>query len=200
MRHYSIFFIILFLTSFAYSKPAKMIFIEQIYQLYESNLQSNQNNHKRNIVWLEESLKLPNRHPSQAIIITEEWSEYRKYKLLLRFHIHFLLTREYMKWGWQFDKKTFVFYNREWAEEILESLKIAKTRYEIADHYWKETLKWSEAAYDQMLHIGWEKIEDLNYQIQNDIYEYDLGEMIELRMQKADEKIKQIEDYLATLK
>ena len=67
------------------AKPQKMIYIEQVYRLYESNLLSNQTNYKRNIFWLENSLKLVNAHPSQAIIVTNTWEEYVKYKLLVIF-------------------------------------------------------------------------------------------------------------------
>ncbi len=178
------------------SKPSKMIFIEQIYKLFESNLHSTHTDHKRNIFWLENSLKLPNIHPSQAIVITNTWEEYVKYKILLRFHIHFLLTQEYVNWGWEFDKRDVVFYNMEWAEELKKSFEIARSRYKIAQYYWEETKKWSKLAYNKKSHIGWEKIEDLNYQIENNQFDYDYDEVIQLRLIKLDEKLKKIDDFI----
>lgn len=179
-----------------FSRPSKMIFIEQIYRLYEKNLHLNHTNHKRNIFWLENSLKLPNIHPSQAIIITETWQEYVKYKILLRFHIHYLLTKEYVNWGWEYDKRDIVFYNMEWAEEIKKSLAIAKSRYLVAQHYWEETKKWSKLADSKNIHIGWEQIEDLNWEIENDQYDYDYEIVISERLKNIDKKIKKINAFL----
>ena len=166
-----------------------MIFIEQIYKLYESNLHLTHTDHKRNIFWLENSLKLPNIHPSQAIIITQTWEEYVKYKILLRFHIHYLLTKEYVDWGWEFDKRDIVFYNMEWAEEIKKSFEIARSRYEVALHYWQETLNWSSLAASKNVHIGWEQIEDLIWEIENDQYDYDYQMIIKKRLADLDKKI-----------
>lgn len=177
-------------------KPAKLIFIEQIYNLYESNLHSTHTDHKRNIFWLENSIKLPNIHPSMAIVITETWEEYVKYKKLLRFHIHFLLTKEYVDWGWEYDKRDVVFYNMTWAEEIKESFEIARSRYETAKYYWNETKKWSAYAYNESVRIGWGQIEDLNWEIENHEFDYNYDEVIELKLQKLDEKIQKIDDYI----
>jgi len=177
-------------------KPTKMIFIEQIYRLYESNLHTTHTGHKRNIVWLENSLKLPNIHPSQAIVITETWEEYVKYKILLRFHIHFLLTKEYVEWGWEFDKRNVVFYNMEWAEELKKSFEIARSRYLVAKHYWEETRKWSELAYSKNFEIGWMQIEDLNWEIENNKFDYDYEEVIDLRLKGIDDKLKKIEEFM----
>jgi hypothetical protein len=179
-----------------YSKPSKLIFIEQIYKLYESNLHSQESEHKRNILWLENSLKLPNIHPSMAIVVTKTWPEYVKYKKLLRFHINFLLTKEYMDWGWEYDKRDVVFYNMEWADKIKESFKVARSRYELAKYYWDETKKWSKYAYDESTRVGWDQIEDLNWKIENDQFDYDYDIVIDLRLKKLDEKLKKIDDYM----
>jgi len=177
-------------------KPSRMIFIEQIYRLYESNLHTTHTDHKRNIFWLENSLKLPNIHPSMAIVVTNTWEEYVKYKILLRFHIHFLLTKEYVDWGWEYDKRDVVFYNMEWAEELKKSFAIAKSRYEIAKYYWEETKKWSKLAYGKQVHIGWEQIEDLNWEIENGEYDYDYGMIIEMRLEGIEKKLKKIEEFM----
>ncbi len=187
---------IIFFSISSFSKPTDMIFIEDIYSLYESNLHQSQNDHKRNIYWLENSLKLPNKSPLEAIVITNTWEEYIKYKLLLRFNIHFLLTKEYMSWGWQFDKKDVVFYNIEWAEDIKKSLEIAKNRYEVARHYWDQTKKWSQLAYSKNIYIGWEYAENLNYEIETDQFEYDYDDIIDIRIQSVEEKLKKIDFFL----
>lgn len=191
---------ILLCSFLAFTKPTKMIFIEQIYRLYESNLHTTHTDHKRNIFWLENSLKLPNIHPSQAIVITNTWEEYVKYKILLRFHIHFLLTKEYVDWGWEYDKRDVVFYNIEWAKDIKKSFEIAKSRYEIAKYYWQETKKWSKLAYSKKVHIGWEQIEDLNYEIENNKFDYDYDLIIDMRLKDLDRKIKIIDSYLNATK
>ncbi|HNZ26383.1 MAG TPA: hypothetical protein PLG34_02150 [Spirochaetota bacterium] len=179
------------------SKPTRMIFIEQIYRLYESNLHTTHTDHKRNIFWLENCLSLPNIHPSQAIVVTKDWEEYVKYKLLLRFHIHYLLTKEYVDWGWEYDKRDIAFYNIEWAKEIKNSFEIAKSRYLIARRYWEETKKWSNLAYGKKLHIGWEQIEDLNYEIENNLFDYDYDTIIDMRLKDLERKIKIVDSYLA---
>lgn len=192
--------IILFFTfltlNLIHSKPTKMIFIEQIYKLYESNLYLDQTDHKRNIFWLENALKLPNIHPSMAIVVTKTWEEYVKYKTLLRFHIHFLLTQEYMAWAWQYDKKDVVFYNIEWNEELKKSFEIARFLYEKARYYWSETKKWSKFAYEKKVNIGWDEIEDLNWKIENKKFEYDYDEVIDVRLKSLDEKLKKIDEFL----
>ena len=185
------------LSVLVFSKPTKMIFIEQIYKLYESNLNSRHTEHKRNIFWLENSLKLPNIHPSQAVVITNTWEEYVKYKILLRFHIHFLLTKEYVDWGWEYDKRDVVFYNIEWAEDIKKSFEIARSRYEIARYYWDETKKWSKLAYSKPIHIGWEQIEDLNYEIENNKFDYDYDLIIDMRLKDIERKLSIIDSFLS---
>jgi hypothetical protein len=196
MRKISIYFILLLTAFNIFSKPTRMIFIEQIYNLYESNLHDSAANHKRNIFWLENALKLPNIHPSMAIVITNTWEEYVKYKILLRFHIHYLLTKEYVDWGWEYDKRDVVFYNIEWAQDLKKSFEIAKSRYNMAKYYWDETKKWSKLAYSKKINIGWDQIEDLNYEIENNIYDYDYGMIIEMRLKGIEDKIKKIDDYI----
>ena len=196
MKKFIIIAILLFILIYISSKPTKMIFIEQIYHLYESNLHTTHTDHKRNIFWLENSLKLPNIHPSQAIVITKTWKEYVKYKILLRFHIHFLLTKEYVEWGWEYDKRDVVFYNMEWAEDLRKSFEIARSRYLLAKHYWEETKKWSSLAYSKNIEIGWGQIEDLNWEIENNEFDYDYDEVIESRLKGIDDKLKKIEDFM----
>ncbi len=197
MKKYIISIFVLLCLTYINPEPQKMIYIEQIYRLYESNLNATQTNYKRNIFWLENSLKLPHIHPTQAIVMTNTWDEYVKYKLLLRFHVLFLLTKEYMNWGWEYDKRDVVFYNIEWANELRESFGIAKHLYEQARFYWKETKIWSEQAYKIDKYIGWDQIEELNYKIENDEFDYDYEDMIELRLESINNKLKKIDDYLA---
>jgi len=185
------------LAVYVFPKPTKMIYIEQVYGLYESNLGSTHTDHKRNIFWLENSLKLPNIHPSEAKVITKTWEEYVKYKMLVRFHIHFLLTKEYTDWGWEYDKQDIVFYNMEWAEKIKKSFDIAKSRYNIAKKYWEETKKWSQITYKQSINIGWEQLENLNYSIENNEFDYDYGMIIDQRLQGLEKKLKKIDEYIA---
>ena len=131
-----------------------------------------------------------------AFVVTKTWKEYVKYKKLLRFNIHFLLTKEYVDWGWEYDKKNVVFYNMEWAEDLKKSFEIARSRYQIAKHYWQETKKWSTYAYEERIHIGWEQIENLNWKIENNKFEYNYDEIIELRLKSLENKINKIEDFL----
>ncbi len=196
MKRFYLFTIFIFTALGAFPKPTKMIFIEQIYRLYESNLNAGASDHRRNIFWLENALKLPNIHPSEAIVITNTWPEYVKYKILLRFHINFLLTKEYVDWGWQYDKQDVVFYNMEWAEDLKKSFEIARSRYEIAKYYWEQTKKWSKLAYSKKVHIGWEKIEDLNWQIENNQFDYDNVMVIDMRLKDLDDKLKKIDDFM----
>lgn len=178
------------------AKPQKMIYIEQVYRLYESNLLSNQTNYKRNIFWLENSLKLVNAHPSQAIVVTNTWEEYVKYKLLLRFHIYYLLTKEYVGWGWEYDKRDVVFYNAEWAQEIKNSFEIAKSRYDIAKHYWEKTKLYAQEINKINVHIGWEQIEDLAYEIDNRQFDYDYDDIIEMRLNSIENKLAKLDTFL----
>jgi len=191
--------IILFITISIFhvsAKPSKLIFIEQLYNLYEKNLMSNQTNNKKNIFWLENSLNLPNIHPSQAIVVTKTWEEYVKYKILLRFHIYYLLTKEYMGWGWEFDKRDVVFYNMTWAEDLKKSFELAKSRYLLAQHYWEKTKLYASEANKIDIVIDWVKIEDLAYQIDNEEFDYDYDTVIEMRLNSIEEKLKKIDDFM----
>lgn len=178
------------------SRPSKLIYIEQIYNLYEKNLIANQSNNKKNIFWLENSLNLPNIHPSQAIVVTSTWEEYVKYKILLRFHIYYLLTKEYMGWGWQFDKRDVVFYNMTWAEDLKNSFEIAKSRYEIALHYWEKTKLYASEANKINVYLDWAQIEDLAYKIDNDIFDYDYEIVIDERLKSIENKLEKIEEFM----
>lgn len=191
---------LLFFTLQVQPKPTNLIFIEQIYKLYESNLYTRHTEHKRNIFWLENALKLPNIHPSMAIIVTNTWEEYVKYKILLRFHIHFLLTKEYMGWAWQYDKQDVVFYNIEWAEDLKKSFGIAEYLYKQADYYWQETKKWSDLAYSKDIHIGWEQIEDLNWEIENGEFDYEYDTVIKMRLDDLARKQAKIDFYIENSK
>lgn len=189
-------FLLICSVSNIFAKPQKMIYIEQVYRLYESNLLSNQTNYKRNIFWLENSLKLVNIHPSQAIVVTNTWEEYVKYKLLLRFHIYYLLTKEYVGWGWEYDKRDVVFYNAEWAQEIKNSFEIAKSRYDIAKHYWEKTKLYAQEINKINVHIGWEQIEDLAYEIDNRQFDYDYDDIIEMRLNSIENKLAKLDTFL----
>jgi len=141
-------------------------------------------------------LKLPNIHPRMAIVGTNTWEEYVKYKLLLRFHIHFLLTKEYMSWAWEYDKRDVTFYNMEWAEDLKKSFDIAEKLYIKAKYYWDETKKWSELTYSKPVHIGWEQIEDLNWEIENGQFDYDYDTVIQMRLEGLRKKIDKIDEYI----
>lgn len=101
-----------------------------------------------------------------------------------------------MDWGWEYDKRDVVFYNMEWAEDIKKSFEIARSRYLVAKHYWDETKKWSKLAYSKNINIGWDQIEDLNWKIENDKFEYDYDEVIAARLKELDDKLKKIDDFM----
>ena len=81
-------------------------------------------------------------------------------------------------------------------QDIKNSFEIAKSRYDIAKHYWEKTKLYAQEVNKIDVHIGWEQIEDLAYEIDNEEFDYDYDTIIEMRLDSIENKLAKLETFL----
>jgi len=137
----------------------KLQFKEEFYKLYYLPSYYNKNDLKRNIVYLQIALKAAFDDPIRALIVPKTKQEYLKYKFLLKMHLNYLITKNYVMLGVRFDKFELRFYNKPYREDIIKSLDYARYYLETALIYWKQVLKY----YNEVLNSSYKRRLDLSY-------------------------------------
>ncbi|MFN4245339.1 MAG: hypothetical protein ACK4F9_04230 [Brevinematia bacterium] len=113
--------------------------MEDFFEIYNEWLYQDYDNISRNIYFLELAWILPFDHPIRALTPISNETHWQRYKLLIKMHIAILLTKNYLDFGKQFYKDNVYFYSKEYEKELLEG-------YDIAEAYFKSSLKWFEIA------------------------------------------------------
>jgi hypothetical protein len=135
----------------------RLIYKEQLYELYHVHLYQYPERIKENIYWLEQVQEADFANPLHALARIENEREWEWYRYLFSMHINLKLTELYLRWGSKYNKYQAYFYNYPWKEDNLESLEIAESLFEQARYYWSEAQRWSERAVD----FRWLSLEEI---------------------------------------
>jgi hypothetical protein len=135
----------------------RLIYKEQLYELYHVHLYQYPERIKENIYWLEQVQEADFANPLHALARIENEREWEWYRYLFSMHINLKLTELYLRWGSKYNKFQAYFYNYPWKEDNLESLAIAESLFEQARYYWSEAQRWSERAVD----FRWLSLEEI---------------------------------------
>ena len=79
--------------------------------------------------------------------------------------INLLIMRSYLKIGVRYDKRNLRWYDIEYAQDLLKSLKIAIEYYKYALPYWQKAVKYAKRASKIKLTTDLGKIESDRYSI-----------------------------------
>lgn len=153
----------------------RLIYREQLYELYHRHFVSYPERIGENVYWLEQSLRSDFANPLYALAEVESPREWQWYRYLFTMHINVLLTDLYLQWGAQYMKFEAYFYNAPWQRQNLESLDRAEELFEYARVAWEEAQRWSrEAAPIRFVHLeeiqAWE---DQHHRIRTGDLDYD---------------------------
>ena len=113
--------------------------------------------------WLEIALKSPFAPPIKAFVVPKTREQYERYKTILKMHLNYLMTQNYVYLASRFEKHYPVFFNKPYYKENLESLSIAKGFYQNALYYWYKVLEYSD-------HLDPEKISSFKEEHLTELY------------------------------
>jgi hypothetical protein len=135
------------------------------------------------------------RHPSQALVTVDTEDEYLKYRKLMFMHINIMIMRNYLKIGIRYDKKSIKFHDVSFANEINESLDIARKIYQEAIPYWEEAKRYAEESGQIKLTTKLSNIESERYRIITG--DLDFNKIINAHISKVDKKQEQLKNFVA---
>ncbi|MFP4330602.1 MAG: hypothetical protein ACOC45_00275 [Alkalispirochaetaceae bacterium] len=124
----------------------RLIYKEQLYELYHVHLYQYPERIKENIYWLEQAQAADFANPLNALARVENQREWEWYRYLFSMHVNLKLTELYLRWGSKYNKEEAYFFNYPFRDENLESLEIAESLFEEARYYWGEAQRWSREA------------------------------------------------------
>ena len=176
--------LLVLLPSFLQGK--KFYYLEEFYSLYYLSHHYQNNDINRNLFWLQRALRSPFAPPLQALVVPKTEKQYQHYKAIVKMHLHYLMTKNYIYLASRFEKHKPVFFNKPYAEQNLKSLKIARGLYKNADYYWQQTLLYCEQVKNKKINDITKLyfMEDTFYRIQTDELNY--GRVISRHLQKID--------------
>lgn len=171
-------------------------YLEDYYRLYGMKLYYNENSLRMNIVRLKTALNCKFRHPSQALVKVETEKEYLKYRKIMFMHINILIMKSYIRIGTRYDKKRIYFYDKDFAKDISESLKIADSLYREAIPYWNKAKRLASEASRIKITTKLSNIESERFTIMTKELNY--GRTINRDLKKLKIKQARLQNYLAT--
>ena len=165
----------------------RLLYREQLYELYHRHFTQTPERIAENVYWLEQALRSDFANPLNALATVENDREWEWYRYLFTMHIKVQLTDMYLQWGAQYMKMEAYFYNAPWQRQNLESLDRAEEYFRYACHYWEAAQRWSqEAAEFRFVHL--EEIqywEDEHHRIRTGKLDY--GTIIERHLDRVAE-------------
>jgi len=164
----------------------EVLYAEQFYRLYHSNLYAYPADFNENIWYLERALRADFANPLNALARIENPEQWERYRYLFYMHVNLELVKQYRLLAAEYDKRTAYFYNAPWKKQNLESLEYAESYYRAALYYWEEAVRWSAEAWD-LRRLPIERAEhwaDLNYRIEH--YDLDYGEIIGIDLERLE--------------
>jgi len=139
-----LFFVIIICTAFL--TGAKLKFKEDFFRLHYMPLKPDNPDYQRNLFWLQYAVSAPYAPPIQALVISKTPEMYEKYKILLQMTLFYHMAMNEIAVAARFDKHEPVFFNKEYAADIIQSLSYARVHYNNALSYWNEMVKYKTAA------------------------------------------------------
>ena len=165
--------LVLFATSNAVAY--KLIYKEQIYELYHVQLYQYPERIAENIHWIKLALRADFANPLYALAEIEHKRDWERYRYLFNMHLNLKLVELYLRWGSKYNKEQAYFYNYPWKQENLDSLIRAEDLFNRALRYWEEAQRWSDRAAELSL-VHLEEIQawaDESYRIQRGSLDYE---------------------------
>jgi hypothetical protein len=185
----------LILLSLPSQVQARRLYYAEEFYLYALNLYHTNPNLERNIRFMQWALQAPFDNQVRSLALIETEHDFRRYKALFRMHVNLLIIDSYLKLATRFDKQHVYFFNLWYAEELKESFTIARYFYQISYNYWEEAKKHAESAEEIPGRISIDFWEDEQYLIQTGELDYEL--IIDEHLQKLEQRLETVENYLA---
>ncbi len=153
----------------------RLIYREQLYELFHRQLTVRPLNPAENIVWLEQALAADFANPLYALVRVKNPRDHELYRALLTMQIHLLLVDQYLQWASLYFKFEAYWYNQPWREQNLESLDRAEDLLEIGLYYWEQARQQSDiAARFAFLYLeGAEQWQNRSHRIQTGQLDYE---------------------------
>jgi hypothetical protein len=152
----------------------RLIYKEQLYELYHVQFYQYPERIAENVRWLEMALDADFANPLYALAEIENRTEWDRYRRLFMMHVNLKLVELHLRWASKYNKRAAYFYNAPWRKDNLESLERAESLFTVALAYWEQALLWSERAWElQMVHL--EEIQmwaDENHRIETGELDY----------------------------
>jgi len=152
----------------------KLIYKEQLYELFRVQMYQYPQRIRENIYWLEQAMKADFANPLNALARIEDETDWERYRHLFRMHLNLKMVELYLRWASKYNKQVAYFYNAPWRDQNLESLDRAEHLMNQALYYWGEAQEWSSRAWElRQVHL--EEVQywaDENYRIATDELDY----------------------------
>lgn len=188
--------ILLILTLVSVSQAAgyRLLYKEQLYQLYHRHLYNYKERINQNIYYLEQVQRADFANPLYALEPIENNEQWRRYRDLFDMHISLLLVDQYLQLSSRYTKYNAYFYNYPWKEENIASLTIAREILAAARYYWQEAQTFSSAAWEQRAieNAGKSYWKDQNYRIEAGLLNY--AQIIDRHEQRIDNNIRTFQE------
>jgi len=152
----------------------RLLYKEQLYQLYHRHLYNYPHRILENIYYLERVQQADFANPLYAIVPIENEEEWRRYRNLFNMHIALLLVEQYLQLSSRYTKYHARFFNYPWREQNIEYLQKARAFLAPARHYWGEAQAFSASAWEQraVQGAGTSDWENRNYRIEQGLLYY----------------------------
>jgi hypothetical protein len=135
------------------------------------------------------------RHPSNALVKVETEEEYLKYRKLMFMHINIMIMRNYLKIGARYDKKNIKFHDVTFAQDIHDSLDIARSFYQEAIPYWEEAKRHANESSRIKITTKLSNIESERFRIITG--DLDFNKIINSHITGVNKKQEKLKDFLA---
>ncbi|NCN06027.1 MAG: hypothetical protein GW949_10405 [Spirochaetales bacterium] len=165
----------------------RILYKEQLWNLYHQQLYMYPLDIAENIHWLEQALRADFANPLYALSKIENPQEWEKYRYLFSMHINLTLVDLYLQWASKHMKFEPRFFNYPWREANLESFDKAQTLLEFALIYWDEAKRYSDMTqkFPWLFLTEVQYWEDENFRIQTGSLDY--AEIIQRHLSRLDE-------------
>lgn len=173
-------------------------YVEDYLELYRFGQYYHVKGMLKNIANLNYATKLKFRTPYKALCTIEDKKAYHKYRLIVFMHIHYLLTRNYLRIGAFYDKDRVRFHDVAFGEHLQKSLKIAKMWYKASQENWHKTIRYATRASKISVDLDCGYLETERHKIMKK--EINLGQMRRIYLHRLERKQKTINDLMAKVK